>query len=203
MSELRDRNGLTESEFLKAYDASKYERPSVTVDIIVINDGRMMLIRRGGHPFLGKLALPGGFVEPDEDVYHAAARELREETGLKAKSLSMLPVFSDPKRDPRTRIITVPFLAEVEGDPSAQASDDAADAKWFGYDYSCRPVDGGEEICVALSNGAEKVFFKVSKTVDKSGSRADPVYGIAGENPLAGDHAAIIALALDVFTNRR
>ena len=52
--ELRDKNGLTESEFLAAYDASKFERPSVTVDIILIYENKVLLIKRGGHPFLGK-----------------------------------------------------------------------------------------------------------------------------------------------------
>ncbi len=85
--ELRDKNGLTEREYLAQYRADKYPRPSVTVDVCIFSraaDGalRTLLIRRGGHPFLGWWALPGGFAQPGERVEEAAARELEEETNL-------------------------------------------------------------------------------------------------------------------------
>ena len=96
MEQLRDKNGLTEEEFLKTYDASRFEHPSVTVDIIIIKNEKILLIKRGGHPCLGKLAFPGGFLEMDEDVYTAAARELYEETCLKVRSLRQLRVASRP-----------------------------------------------------------------------------------------------------------
>ena len=83
---LRDKNGLTEAEFLARYDAGKYPRPSVTADVAAFlhEDGkpRVLLVRRGGHPFIGTWALPGGFVEPEETVETAARRELWEETGI-------------------------------------------------------------------------------------------------------------------------
>ena len=73
---VRDKNGLTEAEFLARYDAGKYPRPSVTADVAAFThtDGRprVMLVRRGGHPFIGTWALPGGFVEPEETVETAA-----------------------------------------------------------------------------------------------------------------------------------
>lgn len=197
MEELRDSNGLTESEFLKTYDASKYERPSVTVDIIIINDGKVLLVRRGGHPCIGKLAFPGGFVEMNEDVYTAAARELFEETGLKAKSLRQLRVASEPNRDPRTRIITVPFLAEIEDASKLCAGDDAMSAKWYSFSY--KTVEMGKttffEINIASEMNRYKV--KISKTFDKNGIIADPIYKTVGESCLAGDHAEILAMALD------
>ena len=133
MEELRDKNGLTESEFLAKYDATKYDRPSVTVDIIIIRDGEILLIKRGGHPCLGKLAFPGGFVEKDEDVYTAAVRELKEETMLDACNLRQLNVASTPNRDPRTRIISVPFLADVKDASILRAGDDASSAKWYPF----------------------------------------------------------------------
>ena len=196
---LRDRNGLTEEEFLAAYDASRFERPSVTVDVIIIHDQSVLLIRRGGHPFLGKLALPGGFLEPDEDAYSAAARELFEETGVEAKDLRMLRPATNPGRDPRTRIVTIPFTARLKGDHSlAKAGDDAAEACWFGYSVKKE----GDTLLLEFTpenRAGEKSFsFRVKKTFDPSGRIADPIYVMTGESPLAGDHAELIAMALDV-----
>lgn len=197
MEELRDANGLTESEFLAQYQANKYERPSVTVDIIVIRNGKILLIRRGGHPCIGKLAFPGGFVDMNEDVYTSAARELLEETRLKAKSLRQLPVASKPDRDPRTRIITVPFLAEIEDESVMHADDDAMDAGWFSLNYKTMESRGVTVFEIVLASKTDRYVFKVSKSFDKSGLRDDPIYKSIGETPLAGDHAEILAMALD------
>ena len=84
----RDENGLTEEEYLKKYKPGKYERPSVTVDMLLFgmdehyDSLKLLLIRRKNHPFINKWAFPGGFVNIDESAYHAACRELEEETGL-------------------------------------------------------------------------------------------------------------------------
>lgn len=197
MEELRDANGLTEKEFLAQYDASKYEHPSVTVDIIIIQDNKVLLIKRGGHPCLGKLAFPGGFVEMNEDVYSAAARELLEETGLKARSLRQLNVASKPDRDPRTRIITVPFLASVEDIHDLAAGDDAMAANIYSFSFKKLESRGITVFEIALASQTERFVFKVQKSFDKTGLRADPIYKAVGENPLAGDHAEIFAMALD------
>lgn len=201
MQELRDKNGLTEKEFLARYDASKFERPSVTVDIICLRSNKVLLIKRGGHPFLGKLAFPGGFLEPDEDAYTGAARELREETGLKAADLRMLPAATAPGRDPRTRIVTLPFLAGLEGGLAPRADDDAASAGWYLFTRETRKTAEGELSLITLSpEGGDPgtVSFSVLRKSDESGLRGDPVYEVRGENPLAGDHGAILAMALDV-----
>ena len=148
-----DKNGLTESEFLAAYKPGDYPRPSATADIALTRrDGsEILLIKRGNHPFIGKWALPGGFVNPDETVEAAAARELFEETGILCEAIKdndetkdsaeidssstnqviLLGVFSDPKRDPRGWTITSLFGAEVGDNAVANAGDDARDARWF------------------------------------------------------------------------
>ncbi len=197
MEELRDKNGLTEKEFLAAYDASKFERPSVTVDIIIIENDKVLLIKRGGHPCLGKLAFPGGFLEMTEDVYTAAARELLEETCLRVRSLRQLPVASKPDRDPRTRIITVPFLASVEDASALKASDDAMAAAWYDLSYKTMPFGDTLIYEILLRKGEERFSFKVSRSKDKNGISADYSFKSAGNNPLAGDHAELLAMAID------
>ena len=133
---VRDKNGLTEAEFLARYDAGKYPRPSVTADVAAFThtDGRprVLLVRRGGHPFIGTWALPGGFVEPEETVETAARRELWEETGIENAPVRQIGTYSDPHRDPRTRVITVAFYSCLDGLPAQpKAGDDAAEAGAF------------------------------------------------------------------------
>jgi len=102
----------------------------LTTDCVVFDaKGRVLLIRRGHPPFKGCYALPGGFVEIGEPVEAACRRELEEETGLKARTLQLLGVYSDPKRDPRGHTCSVVFLARmVRATP--EAGDDAAAAEW-------------------------------------------------------------------------
>lgn len=111
-----------------------YPRPSVTADVVVVTRGRrpkVLLIRRKHEPFAGRWAIPGGFVDMDEDLETAARRELREETGLKLTDLEQLHTFGTPLRDPRGRIISVVYLARVEASAvKPRAADDAAEVGW-------------------------------------------------------------------------
>lgn len=106
---------MTEAEFLAAYDPGAYERPAVAVDLVLLGlrEGgpAALLQRRDRHPDLGRWALPGGFVGPDEDLDAAAARVLREKAGLRGAPLEQLYTFGAVGRDPRMRIITVAYLA--------------------------------------------------------------------------------------------
>lgn len=104
-----------------------YRNPFPTVDTVVFRRGRVLLIRRRNPP--EGWALPGGFVDYGESAEAAAARELREETGLEVVTLRLVGVYSAPGRDPRFHTLTVVYLAEATGD--VQAGDDAADARWF------------------------------------------------------------------------
>ena len=90
------------------------------------------MIERGGHPYLGKWALPGGFVEMNESLEEAAARELKEETGLSDIYMEQLFTFGDVDRDPRMRVISVAYMALVSKDKlHPVAGDDAANVKWL------------------------------------------------------------------------
>ncbi|WP_088348402.1 MULTISPECIES: NUDIX hydrolase [Rhodomicrobium] len=104
--------------------------PWLTVDCVVLDaQKRVLLIRRKNPPFEGQLALPGGFVEIGETVETACKRELMEETGIKAGKLTLVGVYSDPRRDPRGHSCSVAFLAHVKT-ARPTAGDDAADALW-------------------------------------------------------------------------
>ena len=134
--ELRDKNGLTEQEFLAGYNADKYPKPSLTADVAIFaREGeklRLLLIRRGGHPYLGCLALPGGFADKNEPLEQTAARELLEETGVSGIPLQLVGVFSKPGRDPRGWVVTAAYTAVIDASQvTVTAGDDAADARWY------------------------------------------------------------------------
>lgn len=113
----------------------EYPRPALTVDCVVFGfDGaglQVLLIRRGLEPFIGSWALPGGFVDMDENLDEAARRELLEETHLKGVFLEQLFTFGDPGRDPRGRVVSVAYYALVRPDQHPATGDsDASEAAW-------------------------------------------------------------------------
>lgn len=115
----------------------RWPRPALTVDVAVVartTPLRLLLIQRAEAPFAGGWALPGGFVEEGEVVADAAARELAEETGIEARGLALLDVYSAPGRDPRGWTVSVAYMLEVEREIAAQGGDDAAAASWFAAD---------------------------------------------------------------------
>jgi len=114
----------------------KFPRPSVSVDLVIFtiadDDLKVLLIRRGAEPYRDCWALPGGFVEIDESLEDAAARELREEAGVTSVYLEQLYTFGDPGRDPRGRVISVSYFALVDAERQRiRAATDAIDARWF------------------------------------------------------------------------
>lgn len=118
----------------------EYWRPSVATDCVIFGfDGKklkILLIERNLEPFKGYWALPGGFLrERDKTAESCALRELKEETNLEITSdrLWQLGIFSEEKRDPRNRVISLAFYALVK--PSdVKGGDDAAKAQWFDID---------------------------------------------------------------------
>ena len=112
----------------------EYARPAVAADIVVLSledDPHVLLIQRRDEPFQGCWALPGGFVDPDETLAQAAARELLEETGVRGVRLEQLGAFGDPGRDPRGWVVTIAFLARVDrAAVKPESGDDAAAVGW-------------------------------------------------------------------------
>ena len=113
-----------------------WPRPMVAADAAVFgffgDKVKLLLVNRKNEPFRGKWALPGGFVNMDEEVEDAVARELDEETGLVGVPLEQIYTFSECGRDPRGRVFTVTFIGFLtEGQRRLKAGDDAAKASWF------------------------------------------------------------------------
>ena len=111
-----------------------HPHPAVTTDCVVFGfDGvrlNVLLIERGGEPYKGCWAFPGGFLEIDEAAPDGARRDLFEETGLQVTNIEQLGAFTRPDRDPRERVISIAYFtlmrtADVVG------ADDAAQARWF------------------------------------------------------------------------
>ena len=154
---LRDKNGLTEEEFLRQYRSDKYPKPSLTADILVFRKGagntvHLLMVRRKGHPFLGCLALPGGFAKAGETIESTAARELLEETGISDKELKLVGVYSRPGRDPRGWTVSVAYAALAEYNGIAPtAGDDAASVHWI-------PLEADADGCYRLAANEALAF---------------------------------------------
>lgn len=220
--ELLDRNGLTEREFLERYRAGDYERPSVAADMVVFtvtdkeaDDSlklpdkklRILLIRRGGHPCLGRWALPGGFIQPDESGEQAAARELYEETGVADVYLEQLYTVTDPGRDPRTWVMSSSYMALIDSSRfQLQAGDDAEDAAWFTVSY--RLLGEHKELLeegyvrtftyeLKLGAGEGELTAVIDRTVTAKPASRSVSYSIRSNDGLAFDHGKIIARAIE------
>ena len=180
--EPRDKNGLTEAEFLEAYDSDLYPKPSATADICVmaqdVDDIEILMIRRGNHPCLGRWALPGGFADKNEPLEETAARELEEETGITDVGLQLIGVYSEPGRDPRGWTISAAYAAIINKSAvTVCAGDDAAAAAWFQLIR--------ENGSISLRN--KDILLPVSDNAAK------------GTGSLAFDHRKIICDAVERF----
>jgi len=114
----------------------QYPRPAVTVDAIVISpNNSVLLIERGREPYKGQWALPGGFIDMEEELETACQRELEEETGIRIEELKQFKAFGSVNRDPRHRTISVIFYAFTEHEIVACAGDDASNVQWFSLDH--------------------------------------------------------------------
>lgn len=199
----RNKAGLTEAEFLAQYKPGNYERPSVTVDMLLftvekkLNHLKVLLIKRGNHPYINCWALPGGFVGMNESTYEAAGRELYEETGLRDIFLEQLYTYSRPERDPRMRVISVAYMALIPI-TEAVAGDDARDAAWFdirvsGTQMELRNEERGVEICYSLT---KKNFLNGRIEYDNY------VPELLTEEQLAFDHELILLDAVLRLRNK-
>jgi len=209
--DLRNKQGLTEKEFLARYDAGRYERPSVTVDMLIFSimdemkkELKILMVKRGDHPYLGYWALPGGFVNMDESLDAAALRELKEETGIEDIYMEQLYTWGDVDRDPRTRVIGCSYMAIVDSSKlTVKAGDDAEDAAWFKVE--CSSIDQKKPINnvrLVLSNDRDtlEAIIKVDRTFDGNTVRVSRE--LSESRGIAFDHGKIIEYAVESIRNR-
>lgn len=158
-----------EREWLAAYDAAAFPPFAVTVDMVLltVTDGRLsvLLVERDTHPFRGFSALPGGFVQPAEDLESAAVRRLETETGVRrdAAHLEQLGAFGGPNRDPRMRVVSVAYLVFAPDLPAPDPGAGARSVAWV-------PVDDVDQEQLAfdhaqvLAAGVERARAKLEYT---------------------------------------
>lgn len=142
----------------------KYPHPSVTTDCVIFGfDGsklKVLLIERGIEPYKGMWAFPGGFLNMEESAEERALRELQEETGLTGAYIEQFHTFTDPKRDPRERVITIAYYALVRIQ-DVKGGDDAAKAQWFALDEIPHlAFDHDMILSMAKSRLRERIHFQ-------------------------------------------
>ena len=204
MEDVRNEQGQTLSEFLAAYDENKYRRPSCTVDMAVLTlvplgdgfDIGVLLIRRRNHPWIGGWALPGGFVEMNEELVDAARRELTEETGVEGLPMREFGVFGAVDRDPRTRVISTGFFSIAPlGSISPAAGDDAADAAIFHISAKMEAQCASAETYRIDLVGPKVLTCRAKLVYDELGASPERFHA-PGEGGLGGDHDLVLFSAL-------
>ncbi len=221
-----------EEEFLKQYDLTKYDRPSVAADMAVFSvmgeQGekqardkenyrklpkrklKILLIRRGDHPYRGDWALPGGFGRRSEEIYETAKRELFEETQISEAYLKLIGVFGREGRDPRGWIISHTFLALIDGEKyQVRGGSDARDAAWFEVEFTQEKVSEKREkdrlgrstlyrLRLVCEEKEEPVVLQalIRKEDVIRHFHTETEYFVEEEEGLAFDHAKLICYAL-------
>ncbi len=224
---LRNKQGFSEEEFLEKYDASMYERPSVTVDMLiftVVNEEeenyrklpekvlKLLMVKRGDHPFMGQWALPGGFVSIQESVEDAALRELKTETNVDNVYMEQLYTWGDVCRDPRTRVISCSYMALADSAKlNIVAGDDADDAKWFNISYNITQENKtitekgyiAEKLySLNLWNGTEDLSATVKVVELVEGKVIKTSREVVESNGIAFDHAEMIEYGIERLKNK-
>lgn len=205
--------GETLEQFLKNYDENKYRRPSNTVDMILftVYEGnlKVLLVKRKNHPFIGDWAMPGGFIEFEEDMEQAVLRELKEETTIsKYTYFRQLYTFGNADRDPRTRIITTVYLSMTPSGniKNTHASDDAKDTRWFNISKkTISSTQKGRKSLLCLDNDQEDIHicYEIKDNAKRNYVESKSKWLEKKSNAmLAADHIKAINMAMDVLKSR-
>lgn len=222
--ELLNKDGLTEEQFLATYNPGDYERPSNTADMLLFTIGekenidvrkdkekelKILLIKRKDHPDIHKWALPGGFVNINEDLEVAAYRELEEETNIKNVYMEQLYTFGKVGRDKRTRVISISHMALVPKENVRPiAGDDAEDVAWFSVSKELVEVkDDVVHYKLIISNEDLKLRYEynVDVTFKKNGVvpiATSNIYANDENRKIAFDHIEMINMGIDRLRNK-
>lgn len=200
----------SEEEFLRDYDSSKFDKLSMTTDILILsvsdeNTGNyrkltekkfsVLLVKRENYPFKDKWCLPGGFIKIDEDLEDAARRVLKDETNLDNIYIEQLFTYGAPDRDPRMRIVSTTYMSLI--DKNRLDTSITKNASWFNINYE----EDNKSIYVTLNNDNEEIKFVIKKVLrDKSTDRYD--YIIDKNDKLAFDHARVIVAGISRLKNK-
>jgi 8-oxo-dGTP diphosphatase len=147
----------------------EWPRPMVAADATVFGffagKTKLLLVKRKYGPFKGKWCVPGGFVNLDEELGDASARELAEETGLTGIRLEQIHAFGGVGRDPRGRVITVTFMGIAGREQTnIKAGDDAAKARWFDIENLPKDLafDHNEVVKLAIGKLKGKKIYRLN-----------------------------------------
>ena len=215
----KNSDGKTLEQFLEEYDPYKYRTPCCTTDAVVFSHSgqpvskdtafKVLLIKRKNHPSIGFWALPGGFINLEENLEETARRELEEETGVQGLAVEQFACYGDWNRDPRARVITTAYMALTEESRvKVQAGDDAADAAWWVIhvdEISRRETGEYREVIYALKveNREKEISLSaVVKRTERKGLIREKKYSVSEGGGIAVDHAAIIVQAFLLLKER-
>lgn len=195
-------SGPDEERFLKDYDPTKYRNPAVAADtaLFAVDEAGLsvLLIKRGNYPYKGRWALPGGFVEIEEDIFASAARELMEEAGTASPYIEQIFVWGKPDRDPRYRMITVSFTGLADrARVRATAGDDASEADWFRLSSYESTQENGMTVTRYTLDGREMLRPVVTYPTGQI-QKIAPI----DSGGLAFDHAESIAFSFEYVRRR-
>ena len=159
---------LSQDAFLAAYDPAAFPPFAVTVDMVplTVREGAfsVLLVERGTHPYLGRLSLPGGFVQPDEDLETAAVRRLERETGIRrtAAHVEQLGAFGTPDRDPRMRVVSVAYLVFAPDLPAPVPGEGTRSVSWVPVsevDRAGLAFDHGQVLAAGVERARAKLEY--------------------------------------------
>lgn len=215
----KNAEGKTLEQFLEDYDPYRYRTPCCTTDAVVFSYSgqsvsedttfKVLLVKRKNHPSIGFWALPGGFINLEENLEDTARRELEEETGVKGLPVEQFACYGDWNRDPRARVITTAYMALTEeSQVKLQAGDDAADAAWCTVhvdEIFRKETEDYTEITYSLKAENREKGISLCAAVKKTETRGlirEKKYTVCDRGSIAVDHAAILVQAYLLLKER-
>jgi len=201
----------SEEEFLKDYDSSKFEKLSMTADILIFSVSNeevdnyrktdkkkmsILLVKRDNYPFKDKWCLPGGFIDINEDLDVAPIRILKKETNVDNIYLEQLYTFGSVKRDPRMRVVSTSYIALI--DKNRLTNNLNENASWFDIIFY---EDKNNIVDITLDNGTTTISFKIEKILkEKTTDRYS--FKILKNDNLAFDHPLVILSGIERLKNK-